>query len=93
MRLGGLDGHDLLPDVGAPELVDGTCGYVVPYLDVEAMAARVVHLLEAPEERRTFGAQGAARVRAEHTVEVAGPRLVAIVEALAAARSATRAVP
>lgn len=77
---------------GAPELVDGTCGWVVPYLDVEAMAARVVQLLEAPEERRAFGERGAARVRAEHTVEVAGPRLVAIVEALAASHPAARAV-
>ena len=68
---------------GAPELVDGACGYVVPYLDVEAMAERVVQVLETPDERRMFGDRGAALVRAEHTVDVAGPRIFAIIEALA----------
>jgi glycosyltransferase involved in cell wall biosynthesis len=64
----------------------------VPYLDVEAMAERVLHLLRAPAERRAMGERGAARVRAHHTVDVAGPRLVAIIEDLLAADVAGREV-
>ena len=77
---------------GAPELVAHGCGYVVPYLQVEAMAERVLHLLRAPAERRAMGERGAAHVHAHHTVDVAGPRLVAIIEDLLSADVAGRVV-
>lgn len=55
----------------------GPCGHTVPYPDLEAMADRVVELLEDPAEGRRLGAVGADRVRRLHAVDVAAPRLVA----------------
>lgn len=65
---------------GATELVSKGCGFVVPYLDVEAMTDRVVELLEDPDLRSRLGAVGAVTVRAEHTVEVGGPATLAEIE-------------
>jgi len=65
---------------GATELVSKGCGFVVPYLDVEAMTDRVVELLEAGDLRSRLGAVGAAMVRAEHTVEIGGPATLAEIE-------------
>lgn len=62
---------------GAPELVTKGGGFVVPYLDVQAMADRVVDLLADPGLRRRLGDAGRAVVRAEHTVETGGPATLA----------------
>lgn len=44
---------------GAPEVVrDGVSGYLVPPLDTDKLADRVVELLRDPERRREFGAAG-----------------------------------
>ncbi len=48
---------------------------VVPYLDVVAMAAEVIRLLEGDGERRALGERGQRRVLAEHTVEVGASAL------------------
>ncbi len=46
---------------GAPEVVrDGISGYLVPPLDTDQLADRVVELLRDPERRRAFGAAGRA---------------------------------
>ena len=58
---------------GAPELVAKGCGFVVPYLDVDEMADRVVELLLDAELRRRLGAVGESVIRAEHTVDTGGP--------------------
>ena len=44
---------------GAAEAVrDGWTGFVVPPRDADAMAARILHLLNRPEEARAMGARG-----------------------------------
>lgn len=46
---------------GAPEVVrDGVSGYLVPPLDTDRLADRVVELLRDPDRRRAFGAAGRA---------------------------------
>lgn len=59
---------------GAPEVVrDGVSGYLVPPVDTDAIAARVVELLGDPQKRAAFGAAGrefaAAHFSVEHMVE------------------------
>lgn len=54
---------------------DGDCGYMVDYLDVEAMCERVASLLDDHDLRRAVGERAAARVRAEFDVEAAAPAL------------------
>jgi glycosyltransferase involved in cell wall biosynthesis len=49
---------------GVPELVeDGKTGWLIPPGDVEALAARLRHLLRSPEEQLRMGANARARVR------------------------------
>lgn len=59
---------------------DGDCGYMVDYLDVEAMADAIVALLANPGRRADLGARGREVVRAEHTVETGGPATLAEIE-------------
>lgn len=60
---------------------DGDCGFVVPYLDIEAMADRVQQLLTDATLRADVGRRAAARVRALHDVSSAAPALFADLEA------------
>lgn len=53
---------------GSPEFVRHDAGFVVPYLDVRAMAARVVELAGNPVLRGELGRCGEARVIEQHDV-------------------------
>ncbi len=76
---------------GAPDLVHG-CGYVVPYLDIRQMAAKVIALLESPDERLGYGRAGRQKAVDHYDVNVVAPRIVTIIERLLAqgARRAPR---
>lgn len=65
---------------GAAELVAKGCGYVVPYLDVDAMADHVAELLVDRSLHDRLGAVGAEVVRRDHTVDVGGPATLAEIE-------------
>jgi glycosyltransferase involved in cell wall biosynthesis len=65
---------------GMPEFVEEDCGSVVPYLDVAAMADRVIALLGAPELRQTLGAAARRKVTERHDIGVAGPKILEIIE-------------
>lgn len=65
---------------GAKEFVEDDCGYVVPYLDIESMAHRVVQLLDSVELRRRFGQRAADKVRQRHDVSIAAPKILSIIE-------------
>ncbi len=60
---------------GMPEFVRDDAGRVVDYPDVGAMSATVVDLAADSTMRAALGAVGARRVRADHDVAVAAPRL------------------
>lgn len=74
---------------GIGELLEPDGGVIVPPLDVAAMTDAVVALLADQPRREQMGrvAQGRAL---QHTVEVAGPRLLAVIEQ---ARSEAGAAP
>lgn len=63
---------------GSPEYVEDDAGFVVPYLDVDAMAEKIVLLAMDQPLCRRLGARGAQKVRERHEVQVAGPQLLAI---------------
>ena len=65
---------------GMPEFVEDDCGFVVPYLDVPAMAERVLCLLESSECRIRIGETARRKVAERHDVSVAGPRIAQIIE-------------
>lgn len=65
---------------GEPEFVENDCGYVVPYLDIEAMADRVIELYHNPEQCQQFGLNAAQKVRDRHLLEDNAPKILALIE-------------
>lgn len=67
---------------GAPEFVEDDAGFVVPYLDVEAMAARVGELLDNEELRSRLGAAGQAKVRRQHGIAAGAGRILELIRGI-----------
>lgn len=65
---------------GMPEFVAADAGFVVPYLDVEAAADRIEMLSRSPELRTALGARAAQKVAELHSIDVAGPKLAAVLD-------------
>jgi glycosyltransferase involved in cell wall biosynthesis len=65
---------------GMPEFVEEDCGFVVPYLDIMAMANRVVPLLDSLECRVTMGAAARRKVMQRHDISGAAPCIMEIIE-------------
>jgi glycosyltransferase involved in cell wall biosynthesis len=72
---------------GAAEAVeDGETGYVVKPGDEEALAARVVELLDDPEKARAMGERGLLRVREKFSCEAQLARVEALYASLLGGR-------
>ena len=56
------------------------CGFVVPYLDIESMANRVITLLDRPDCRTKMGIAARRKVSERHDISVAAPRIMEIIE-------------
>lgn len=67
---------------GTPELVEEDAGFSVPYLDVAAMADKVLRLAQDESLRRQLGQRAAEKVRERHDVDVAAPAILRIVQGL-----------
>jgi glycosyltransferase involved in cell wall biosynthesis len=65
---------------GIGEFVENDAGFMVPYLDVEAMSARAAELLSDENLRRKLGARAREKAAQRHDVSVAAPRIVNIIE-------------
>ena len=65
---------------GMPEFVEGDCGFIVPYLDIMAMADRAVALLDSADCRLTMGAAAQRKVAQRHDVNQAAPSIAGIIE-------------
>jgi glycosyltransferase involved in cell wall biosynthesis len=65
---------------GVPELVDDDAGFVVPYLDVGAMAERLSILLRDSALKDRLGMRARSKVIERHTADHAGPRVLEIIE-------------
>lgn len=65
---------------GMPEFVEDDAGFIVPYLDIEAMCSRIIQLYEDDTLRQRLGARAAAKVRERHDIEQSGRQIVGIIE-------------
>lgn len=65
---------------GEPEFVEEDCGFVVPYLDIETMAAKVFTLMSSPELCHKLGENAKQKVQARHDVQLASSQILKIVE-------------
>jgi glycosyltransferase involved in cell wall biosynthesis len=65
---------------GMPHFVGSTCGTVVPYLDVRAMADELSSFLSDEEKTRRRGEQGREKVRTQFDVSVQGREIYDILK-------------
>jgi len=65
---------------GMPEFVEDDCGFVVPYLDVQAMADKVVNLRLDRELCSRLGENARGKVVSRHDVNIAGKEISAIIQ-------------
>ena len=65
---------------GVGEFIENDAGFLVPYLDLEAMAARALELLGDDNLRRALGARAREKAAQRHDVSVAVPRIVNVIE-------------
>jgi glycosyltransferase involved in cell wall biosynthesis len=65
---------------GMMEFIEEDCGFVVPYLDIMAMADRAIWLLDKPEYQRSLGEAARQKVEQRHDIHVAGPQIMQIIE-------------
>ncbi len=61
---------------GMPELVAPDCGFVVPYLDVKAMAEKIIYLYNHPQTGKELGRNAREKVLARHSVQTTAPTLL-----------------
>jgi len=67
---------------GMPEFVRDDAGFIVPYLDINAAADRIVRLMDDPGLKSRLGKTGRERVHAENSVEKTGPAILQLIEKL-----------
>jgi glycosyltransferase involved in cell wall biosynthesis len=72
---------------GGPEYVGDDAGLIAPYLDIAAFGKHLEALRDSPDLRAQQGAAAARKVRAQHVIEVQGPKLLASLQRCLAAKS------
>ncbi|WP_336523909.1 glycosyltransferase family 4 protein [Planctellipticum variicoloris] len=65
---------------GMPEFVEEDAGFIVPYLNVAAMAERIVQLKDDVKLRFSLGSRAREKVLTKYLVEHAGPQILRIIE-------------
>jgi glycosyltransferase involved in cell wall biosynthesis len=65
---------------GSQEFVEYDAGMIVPYLDIQVMAQRVLQLLLNEDLRQALGQRAKAKAHERHDVEVAAPLLLTTME-------------
>ncbi|MCC6445387.1 MAG: glycosyltransferase family 4 protein [Armatimonadetes bacterium] len=68
---------------GAVEFVEDDCGFIVPYMDIEAMADQIIRLADSQNLRHSLGQRAVAKVSERHTADRVAPRLYEIIREIA----------
>ncbi|GAB3792688.1 hypothetical protein GCM10028819_03320 [Spirosoma humi] len=63
---------------GSPELIETDGGFVVPYLDLDAMSSRVLELLHTPELRQAMGKRLGQKILERHPAQQSIETLVTL---------------
>ncbi|RZK38156.1 MAG: glycosyltransferase, partial [Hymenobacter sp.] len=67
---------------GMPEFVRDDAGFVVPYLDLDAMADKVLELLQNESLRQQYSKVAHDRVLKMCTIDVVGPQILQLIESI-----------
>jgi glycosyltransferase involved in cell wall biosynthesis len=65
---------------GEPEFVEDDCGFVVPYLDLDTMAAKICLLAESTELKIRLGKNAAQKVKERHDIVISAPQISQIIK-------------
>ncbi|MGD1921138.1 MAG: glycosyltransferase family 4 protein [Pleurocapsa sp.] len=65
---------------GIKEFVEDDCGFVVPYLDIDEMASKIVRLLQSPELCQSLGQHAQQKVKDRHDIEATAPKILQVIE-------------
>jgi glycosyltransferase involved in cell wall biosynthesis len=65
---------------GMPEFVEEDCGYVVPFLDLDEFAAKIVELYSNAGKTNLLGANANRKVRERHDIEIAAPAVAGLID-------------
>ena len=65
---------------GEPEFVEDDCGFVVPYLDLDIMADRVIELYQSPNLRQRLGQNAKNKVSDRHDINTTAPRILEVIK-------------
>lgn len=65
---------------GEPEFVEDDCGYIVPFLDIQALTERVISLLDSPECRYKLGSAAKRKVAERHDIGGAAQQVMNVIE-------------
>jgi glycosyltransferase involved in cell wall biosynthesis len=76
---------------GGCEFVEADAGRVVPYLDLDAMAERVLEFLRDDELRSRLGQRARRKVRERYDISVMAPKLVRTIERMLATGDGSKA--
>jgi LmbE family N-acetylglucosaminyl deacetylase/glycosyltransferase involved in cell wall biosynthesis/GT2 family glycosyltransferase len=74
---------------GTPEVVEDDAGFVVPYLDIEAMAKAVVRLAEDPELRARLGENARRKIVDRYDIQVGAARITGVLKPFLLQRAAS----
>jgi glycosyltransferase involved in cell wall biosynthesis len=66
---------------GLPEFVEEDCGFVVPYLDIDAMSARILQLYHDRTLLNVLGDNAAQKVK-QHDINVACKEITTLIESM-----------
>jgi glycosyltransferase involved in cell wall biosynthesis len=64
---------------GEPEFVENDCGFVIPYLDLNTMANRIIELYHSPELRQMLGENAKKKVIERHSLEIAASKILEVI--------------
>ncbi|MBN2319618.1 MAG: glycosyltransferase family 4 protein [Acidobacteria bacterium] len=67
---------------GGREFVGNACGFVVDYLDIAGMSARVMDLLKDTELRTRLGNQARKKAREYHDISSVAPEILRVMQAV-----------
>jgi glycosyltransferase involved in cell wall biosynthesis len=65
---------------GAKEFVEEDCGFVIPTLNVEIMAQKIILLLKSYELRNRLGRRASKKLQDSYTMQLAAPRVVSVMQ-------------
>ncbi|MDJ1482395.1 glycosyltransferase [Cytophagaceae bacterium YF14B1] len=65
---------------GMPELVENDCGFVVPYLDINSIADKILYLKQNPAIKHTLGKNAQEKVSQRYELSICAPQIVDIIK-------------